>query len=1016
MKNVLLMLMLVLVSCVSGDPQPIVNSKTIPGAATDSVNTAIPDQPFVFREQDYSTNHPELPGVKMSFNTMYLIFKLGTSVAEANEIIKSIDAEIVGGRPGVSDKVEGVLLLRTPTTTHPQMIAIIQQLQANPKVKVAVAHHQYDSMRFYEPQLQSRVVSTPHDSIPFNWQWDLNPLNGNWGLEFSRVPQMWSFNAAIAKKGDSTTVGILDGGTVPHEDIEFLVNSGATEKPSHGLHVSGIIGATFNTKNNSTGIDGINPYTKLITKQYTQDWYQDLIQMIQDFPNLQVINVSLGSNWYDYKPAINPNTNLTAQAIILGEALIFTTKLDILRANGKKIPFIVVAAGNDSGSDFDLDKNISIEEKNILAKWSNALNYSSIIYEDPNIIVVEAIDDKNTRADFSNIGGQIAAPGVDITSTINTNGRSDYGSKSGTSMATPHVTGLISYLLALDPDLDTAQIRKLLLENSIDTLGGSSPHMDAFSSAMDIDRLRGNDEVLKKLLDIDDGTADGNLRLMIGAEDAISTDANNDGLDDAYLTSDKPLKILATPFVGEDANNDKGIGDGKVTMSDFRRWRDWLLEADSNPGNLFTNLNGENNHPKKDLNGDGKILEGTRVEIAVSENVYANGDFNGDGKISETATRAVSGNFGKAEKTDLEVFQRLFNDLHYKAQDLPDLINSSDITVSPKTCFAVPGVTSVRSSVRRQGTEKTFALERRTHESKASLEIYTVSIGINSPNYTVLIEALNAAGKVVASAEKDLIVGTELFAGSDTLVDGCVESKQPDKEFEVRGTVTYTQVISLSNDVPITSSERIADINKMVYSFNDTKRVTSNFQVEYMATVDTANSSVVKNPATGRLDLNVQFVVQTGNVQGSVSTISKTTATYVRGGAPYEPCIVSVRNINIQSNTVMTGQPSGFVRLQLGSDQHSLTSGYNIPVTETTLVTQSGTGVTGDRLPLTSAPAIKCEERWKPNLINRESKEIRGYGSSDITYNRPTPGELQGTLIDGDNTWTWNLTVTPKAP
>jgi subtilisin family serine protease len=778
MKNVLILLLLMLVSCVGGDPQPIADSKTIPGAATDSVNTAIPDQPFVFREQDYSTDHPELPGIKMSFNTMYLIFKLGVTVAQANEIIKSIDAEIVGGRPGVSDKVEGVLLLRTPTTTHPQMMAMIQQLKANPKVKVAVPHHQYDSVNFYEPKTQPRVVSTPHAGIPFDWQWELSPLNGNWGLEFSRVPQMWAFNAAIGKKGISTVVGVLDGGTSDHEDVQFLVNGGVNENqdPSHGLHVSGIIGATFNSKNNSVGIDGINPYAKLISQKNTLDFCQDLIKMIQDFPNLQVINMSLGQSWNLRKPAINPNTNLAAQQLIFNEGLVFLTSINQLRANGKKIPIIVTSAGNSSGFDLDGDDIVSESEKNILTKWNSALTYASIVFEDPNILIVEAINDKNTRAAFSNIGGQISAPGVDITSAVNIKGKSDYKSFSGTSMAAPHVTGLVSYLLALDPDLDTAQIRKLLLENSIETLGGSSPHMDAFSSAMDIDRLRDNDAVLRKLLDIDDGTADGNLRLMIGAEDATSTDANNDGLDDAYLTSDKPLKILATPFIGEDANNDKGIGDGKVTMSDFRRWRDWLIEADSNPGNLFTNLNGENDHPKKDLNGDGKILNGTRVEIAVSENVYANGDFNGDGKINETATRAVSGNFGKAEKTDLEVFQRLFNDPHYKADDLPSLISSSDITVSPKTCFAVPGVTSVRSSVRRQGTDKILALERRNHESKASLEIYTVSIGVVGPNYTVLIEALNAAGEVVASVEKDLIVGTELFAGSDTLMDGCDSS------------------------------------------------------------------------------------------------------------------------------------------------------------------------------------------------------------------------------------------------
>ena len=59
------------------------------------------------------------------------------------------------------------------------------------------------------------------------------------------------------------------------------------------------------------------------------------------------------------------------------------------------------------------------------------------------------------------------------------------------------------------------------------------------------------------LLDIDDGTSDGNLRFKGGV------DFDADPASDTY----------------DDFDGDGGIGDGKIDMSDFRRWRDWYLQT-----------------------------------------------------------------------------------------------------------------------------------------------------------------------------------------------------------------------------------------------------------------------------------------------------------------------------------------------------------------------------------------------------------------------------------------------------
>jgi len=84
-------------------------------------------------------------------------------------------------------------------------------------------------------------------------------------------------------------------------------------------------------------------------------------------------------------------------------------------------------------------------------------------YENPNVISVAATDDTDTLASFSNFGVtsvDLAAPGVNILSTLPGN---SYGSYSGTSMATPHVTGVAALLKSQNPSFDDAQLRTQLL-------------------------------------------------------------------------------------------------------------------------------------------------------------------------------------------------------------------------------------------------------------------------------------------------------------------------------------------------------------------------------------------------------------------------------------------------------------------------------------------------------------------------------------------------------------------------
>lgn len=207
----------------------------------------------------------------------------------------------------------------------------------------------------------------------------------------------------------------------------------------HGTHVAGTIGGVGN---NSIGVSGVCWSVKLLGAKFlgsrggTTDNAIKSIDYFTDLKTRHGLNLVATNNSWG------------------GGGFSQALRDSIERANARNILFIA-AAGN-GGSDGIGDNNDSTP------------HYPSS-YDNTNIIAVASITNTGTMSGFSNFGVKsvdIAAPGSAIQSTLPEN---TYGSYSGTSMATPHVTGAAALYKAINPSATAADIKTAIMGSATAT-------------------------------------------------------------------------------------------------------------------------------------------------------------------------------------------------------------------------------------------------------------------------------------------------------------------------------------------------------------------------------------------------------------------------------------------------------------------------------------------------------------------------------------------------------------------
>jgi subtilisin family serine protease len=273
-----------------------------------------------------------------------------------------------------------------------------------------------EGIQFSHPDLSANIWENPFDKA------DGVDNDGNGYVDDSRG---WDF----ANSDNS----IYDGGTRGLQD-------------SHGTHVAGTIGA----EGNGAGVVGVNWAVTMISGKFlgrNGGTTANAIKAVDYFTDLKTRH----------------RLNIVATNNSWGGGGFSQALLDAINRGGDKGILFIAAAGNGGsdnvGDDNDVTQNYP---SNYKCDNGDTRGWDCVI-------AVASIASSGAKSGFSNFGKNtvdLGAPGSGINSTLPNN---TYGTYSGTSMATPHVTGGAALYASTHPGETAAQIRAAILNSALTT-------------------------------------------------------------------------------------------------------------------------------------------------------------------------------------------------------------------------------------------------------------------------------------------------------------------------------------------------------------------------------------------------------------------------------------------------------------------------------------------------------------------------------------------------------------------
>lgn len=281
--------------------------------------------------------------------------------------------------------------------------------QPDPKNQVGVAGIDINAEKAWEIQTGTRekIIAVIDTGIDYNHP-DL-------------VDNMWKNEIEAAGKSgvDDDNNGVVDD-IYGYNAINGSGNP--RDDQGHGSHCAGTIGARAN---NGIGVAGVNWNVRMMAVKF--------------------LDASGSGTLADAIKAIDYATKMGAHVLSnsWGGGGFSQTLFDSIQRSNDAGAIFIAAAGNEYNNN------------------DTHATYPAT-YQVDNVVAVAAIDNRGSKADFSNYGRKtvhLGAPGVNVMSTTG----GGYKSFSGTSMATPHVAGVAALLWANESSLTAKEVKERLV-------------------------------------------------------------------------------------------------------------------------------------------------------------------------------------------------------------------------------------------------------------------------------------------------------------------------------------------------------------------------------------------------------------------------------------------------------------------------------------------------------------------------------------------------------------------------
>lgn len=370
--------------------------------------------------------------IRTSFVLLLLVIGFTSGAAGQSEP-SGADTYLLRFRPATTPAEQQAVLaaLDVIPLQWVQPASVVQVAPRNPDV--VFASHVPDSMAPYLEYIEADTIVTgdltPNDPA-------FSATSQVYGQNIVEAPHGWDLSTGVT----NTIIAIVDSGINPdHPEFagrvlagyDFINDDAAPiDDHGHGTHVAGIAAAALN---NAQGGAGVCPQCAILPVKVLDSGNKGTwgtvasgIYFAVDH-GARVINLSLGA---------------TSSSRTLEDAVRYAEEHDVL---------VVASSGNAASS---------------TPYYPAALPY---------VIAVGATNDSDAQWPLSNMGDHLdlSAPGYRIYSTCyNLEQNGGYTVMSGTSMASPFVTGLIGLLAGFAPSLTGAEIYDTMITTA-DDLGAS---------------------------------------------------------------------------------------------------------------------------------------------------------------------------------------------------------------------------------------------------------------------------------------------------------------------------------------------------------------------------------------------------------------------------------------------------------------------------------------------------------------------------------------------------------------